>query len=90
MLKKGMNHPLRLEYVGALYHATSRGNEMMPIDIEETDFAMFLSLLVKVCRRFNWILHTYCLMTNHYHRVVETPDGNLSSGMRHLNGVYTQ
>ncbi|MFI3198364.1 MAG: transposase, partial [Methylococcaceae bacterium] len=48
------------------------------------------SLMAEVCQRFNWVIHAYCLMTNHYHLVVETPDGNLSRGMRHLNGVYTQ
>jgi REP element-mobilizing transposase RayT len=51
---------------------------------------MFLSLLADVCERFNWWGHAYCLMTNHYHLLMETPDGNLSKGMRHLNGVYTQ
>ena len=46
--------------------------------------------MAEVCHRFNWVIHSYCLMTNHYHLIVETPDGNLSRGMRHLNGVYTQ
>jgi putative transposase len=47
-------------------------------------------VLCSVVRRFNWLLHAYCLMGNHYHLLVETPDGNLSAGMRQLNGVYTQ
>lgn len=47
-------------------------------------------MLSDACSRFNWVLHAYCLMTNHYHLLIETPDGNLSLGMRHLNGVYTQ
>ena len=85
-----MSRPLRLEFSGALYHVTSRGNEKKPIYSENTDFEMFLSLLAEVCQRFNWVIHSYCLMTNHYHLVIETPDGNLSRGMRHLNGVYTQ
>nr|WP_286196871.1 transposase [Thalassotalea sp. G20_0] len=50
---------------------------------------MFLDVLAEVCERFNWVIHSWCLMTNHYHLVVETPDGNLSAGMRQLNGVYT-
>ncbi|WP_166423877.1 transposase [Paraglaciecola sp. 20A4] len=85
-----MSRPLRLEYAGALYHVTSRGNERNPIYRDEADFDMYLDVLTQACERFNWIIHAYCLMTNHYHLLVETPDGNLSKGMRHLNGVYTQ
>jgi len=85
-----MSRPLRLEFSGALYHITSRGNEKKSIYLEDSDFELFLLLLEEVCQRFNWVVHSYCLMTNHYHLVVETPDGNLSRGMRHLNGVYTQ
>ncbi len=85
-----MSRPLRLEFAGALYHITSRGNEKKAIYLEDADFELFLSLMAEVCQRFNWVIHAYCLMTNHYHLVVETPDGNLSRGMRHLNGVYTQ
>ena len=51
---------------------------------------MFLDLFGRVCEQFNWSCHAYCLMTNHYHVVIETGDGNLSKGMRHMNGVYTQ
>ena len=51
---------------------------------------MFLAILAEVCTRFNWVLHAYCLMGNHYHLLVETPDGNLSKGMQYLNGLYTQ
>ncbi len=51
---------------------------------------MFLRTLAEVVERFNWLCHAYCLMTNHYHLRVETPEGKLSKGMRHLNGVYTQ
>ncbi|WP_257284586.1 transposase [Endozoicomonas sp. SESOKO1] len=84
-----MSRPLRIEYAGALYHVTSRGNERKPIYREEVDFNLFLDTLAEVCDRFNWVIHSWCLMTNHYHLVVETPDGNLSAGMRQLNGVYT-
>ena len=74
-----MARPLRLEYSGALYHVTARG-----------DRRVFLDLLAAVWKRFNWAVHAYCLMTNHYHLLVETPDAGLSKGMRQLNGVYTQ
>jgi REP element-mobilizing transposase RayT len=50
----------------------------------------FLDVLTSTCERFNWICHAYCLMTNHYHLLMETPDANLSKGMRQLNGAYTQ
>ncbi|KEQ12186.1 transposase [Endozoicomonas numazuensis] len=84
-----MSRPLRLEYAGALYHVTSRGNERKPIFLEKKDFELFLEVLDEVCFRFNWVIHSWCLMTNHYHFLVETPDANLSAGMRQLNGVYT-
>ncbi len=85
-----MSRPLRIEYAGALYHVTSRGNARQPIYLDEQDFEVFIDVLSRVCERFNWVIHSYCLMTNHYHLLVETPDGNLSKGMRQLNGVYTQ
>jgi REP-associated tyrosine transposase len=85
-----MARPLRIEYDGALYHVTSRGNERKPIFKDATDRELFLDTLSQVTHRFNWLCHAYCLMDNHYHLVIETPDGNLSKGMRQLNGVYTQ
>ncbi|WP_040725099.1 transposase [Thiomicrorhabdus sp. Kp2] len=85
-----MTRPLRIEFAGALYHVTSRGNAQEDIYRDDKDRTMFLEILKEVCERFNWVIHAYCLMSNHYHLLVETPDGNLSKGMRHLNGVYTQ
>jgi putative transposase len=85
-----MARPLRLEFAGALYHITSRGNERKAIYVDDTDFELFLTLLGKVCEQYNWVVHAYCLMTNHYHLLVETPDANLSKGMRQLNGTFTQ
>lgn len=85
-----MARPLRIEFAGALYHITVRGNERRDIYFEETDREMFLEILGGVCKRFNWLCHAYCEMTNHYHLLIETPEGNLSEGMRQLNGVYTQ
>ena len=85
-----MSRPLRIEYAGALYHVTSRGDGQKDIYLDDKDRRDFLSVLTGVCERFNWTIHAYCLMDNHYHLLIETPDGNLSHGMRQLNGVYTQ
>ena len=85
-----MARPLRIEYPGALYHVTSRGNRQEDIYIDDQDRSAFLQVLSRVCDRFNWVCHSYCLMSNHYHLMIETPEANLSRGMRQLNGVYTQ
>ena len=85
-----MARPLRLELAGGLYHVTSRGNARSDIYLDDEDRVNWLELFNDVCSRFNWVCHAYCLMSNHYHVVVETVDGNLSKGMRQLNGVYTQ
>jgi putative transposase len=85
-----MARPLRIEYAGALYHVTSRGDGREAIYIHDQDRQAWLELLGQVCGRFNWLIYAYCQMGNHYHLLVETPDGNLSNGMRQLNGVYTQ
>jgi putative transposase len=82
--------PLRIEFAGALYHVTSRGNKCEDIYLSDRDRELFLSILGEVCQRFNWHCHAYCLMSNHYHLLIETPDANLAQGMRQLNGVYTQ
>jgi putative transposase len=85
-----MARPLRIEYPGAVYHLTSRGNERRTIFTDDRDREGFLDLLHQVNRRYHWLCHAYCLMENHYHLLIETPEGNLSIGMRQLNGVYTQ
>lgn len=85
-----MSRPLRLEFPGAFYHITSRGDGREAIFLEKSDYLGFTHLLGEVCERYNWRCHAYCLMTNHYHLVIETPDANLSQGMRQLNGIYTQ
>jgi putative transposase len=85
-----MARPLRLELAGALYHVTSRGDGREDIFLSDEDRIAWLETLAEVCKRFNWACHAYCQMTNHYHMVIETPDANLSKGMRQLNGVYTQ
>jgi putative transposase len=85
-----MARPLRIEFAGALYHLTSRGDRREAIYEDDEDRQRFLDVLAEVVERYNWICHAYCLMTNHYHLVAETVEGNLSQGMRHFNGVYTQ
>lgn len=85
-----MARPLRIELSGGLYHVTSRGDRREDIYLDNSDRANWLTLFGQVCKRFNWVCHVYCLMNNHYHIVVETVEGNLSRGMRQLNGVYTQ
>ena len=85
-----MARPLRIEFDGAVYHFTSCGNARKHIYKDDEDRSTILEVLREVNSRFNWLCHAYCLMNNHYHLVIETPDGNLSQGMRHLNGVYTQ
>jgi len=85
-----MTRPLRIEFNGALYHITSRGNARQAIFLNEEDFTDFLEILNSVVKRYNFLLHDYCLMNNHYHLLIETPEGNLSKGMRQLNGLYAQ
>jgi REP element-mobilizing transposase RayT len=85
-----MARPLRIEFAGALYHITSRGDRREPIYDDDQDRERFLGVLAEVVQRYNWVCHAFCLMTDHYHLVIETVEGNLSQGMRHLNGVYTQ
>ena len=85
-----MARPLRVEFDGAVYHVTSRGNARKDIFDDDGDRQAFFEILGKVVNRFNWLCHAYCLMDNHYHLVIETPEANLSKGMRQLNGIYTQ
>jgi REP-associated tyrosine transposase len=85
-----MARPLRIEFSSALYHVTSLGNDRADIYRDEEDRQAFLDGLGAVCRRMQGECYAYCLMTNHYHLVVETLVGNLSQGMRQVNGVYTQ
>lgn len=85
-----MTRPLRIEFTGAVYHVTSRGNARALIFEEDGDRERFLETLGQVVERFNWFCHAYCLMGNHYHLMIETPEANLAAGMRQLNGVYTQ
>jgi putative transposase len=83
-----MARPLRIEFPGALYHVTSRGNEQRPIFRDDVDCTMFLTFLGQAVQRFGWSLTAWVLMTNHYHLVIQTPEANLSRGMHWLNGTY--
>ena len=85
-----MGRAIRIEFAGALYHVTSRGDRREDIYADDTDRLRFLEVLGHVCDTYNWVCHSYCLMSNHYHLVVETAEGNLSKGMRQLNGFYSQ
>jgi putative transposase len=85
-----MARPLRLEFAGAVYHVTSRGDRREDIFVNDEDRQEWVIVLGLVCERFNWVVHAYCQMSNHYHLLLETPDGNLSAGMRQFNGQYTQ
>lgn len=85
-----MSRPLRLEFAGALYHLTARGDRREPIFVDDQDRLVFIDLLAKEIRQHGWLLYAFCLMENHYHLLVETPEPNLVRGMRRLNGVYTQ
>lgn len=85
-----MARPLRIKYDGAVYHITSRGNARANIFKDIGDWQEFLEILKGVISRYIWVCHGYCLMDNHYHLIIETPLGNISEGMRQLNGVYTQ
>ena len=84
-----MGRQLRIEYPGAFYHVTARGNERKDIYKSEKDREKFLSYLESAVVRYGSAIHAYCLMNNHYHLVVETPHGNLSQVMQHINGAYT-
>ena len=85
-----MARPLRLEFAGACYHVTARGDRQEPIFEDDTDYFTFIDLLAKEVVQQGWLLYAFCLMGNHYHLLVETPEPNLVKGMRRLNGVYTQ
>ena len=85
-----MARKLRLEYAGALYHLTARGNERKVVFRDDVDRQHFLALLAREAKQLRWRVHAYCLMGNHYHLLVETLEPNLARGMRRLNSAYSQ
>jgi len=86
---KGMGRRLRVEYPGAIYHVMNRGDRRERIFADDQDRALFIEMLEESGRKTGWEVHAYCLMPNHFHLVVETPRGNLVTGMKWLLGTYT-
>jgi REP element-mobilizing transposase RayT len=82
--------PLRIQIEGGIYHLGTRGVRKSPIFTDTHDRERFLLLLETTLNRYGWELHTYCLMTNHFHLLVTTPEANLSAGMQFLNGCFAQ
>jgi putative transposase len=80
----------RIQVAGGVFHVTSRGNRRQDIFLHPTDYVGFLSLLDELARRRGWRGYGYCLLSNHYHLVVETPKPDLSAGMQWLNGRFAQ
>ena len=85
-----MARPLRIEYPGAVYHVMARGNHGQEIFKDDRDRHCFLETLGEACEKTGWTIHAYVLMGNHYHLLVETPEGNLVRGMKWVQGTYTQ
>ena len=85
-----MPRPLRIEYENACYHVMNRGRSKQKIFHNEEYYQVFLSTLAQAHKRFSIQIQSYCLMSNHYHLLVKTPEGNLGRAMRHINGIYTQ
>jgi putative transposase len=85
-----MGRPLRIEYEGAVHHVTARGNRRGPIFLDDLDRDRFLALVGDIVDSARWRWHSYCLMGNHYHLVIETPDANLAAGMCRLNSIYAR
>jgi REP element-mobilizing transposase RayT/DNA-directed RNA polymerase specialized sigma24 family protein len=85
-----MARPLRIEFPGAVYHVTSRGDRREPIFVDDADRVCLLDVLAQALSRFDAQMLAYCLMDNHYHFVLHTRQANLSLLMRQINGVYTQ
>ena len=85
-----MSRPIRIEFPGALYHVTARGDRREDIFDDDVDRQAFLDIFAQVVKQFNWLCYAWCLLDNHYHLLIQTPDANLSKCMRQLNGVFTQ
>jgi REP element-mobilizing transposase RayT len=85
-----MPRALRIQYEGARYHVLGRGDRREAIFHDDKDREIFLVTLGQVCRKTGWQVHAYCLMSNHFHLLIETPQANLAEGMKWLLGTYTQ
>ncbi len=87
---EALPRPPRVQVAGGIYHLVSRGVRKLPLFTDDRDREYFLALLDLTVARYGWELHTYCLMTNHFHLLVTTPQPNVSAGMQYLNGRYAQ
>jgi len=87
---KKMSRPLRIEYPGAWYHVMNRGRRSEEIFTDKRDYQCFVDLLKETSEMWGLRITAYCLMPNHYHLLIQTPQANLSRSMRHVNGIYTQ
>jgi putative transposase len=85
-----MARPLRIEYPGAVYHVMARGNQGQLIFADDLDRQAWLETLNQACEKTGWRIHAYVMMSNHYHSLIQTPEGNLVAGMKWLQGTYTQ
>ena len=85
-----MPRPPRNAYPGGFFHAGTRGNNRCRVFLDATDFNVFLMLLDRSERKYNWRVYSWCLMTTHYHLVAATPDGGLSQGVCELNGSFAR
>lgn len=84
-----MPRQVRIQYPGAIYHVMSRGNRRQEIYLDDVDRQDFLKTLAEACQKSGWQIHAYCLMSNHYHLVAQTPNANLVAGMAWLQSAYT-
>ena len=84
-----MPRKMRVEYPGAMYHVMSRGDQRDDIFFDDADRYAFIKTLAEACLKTDWMVHAFCLMKNHYHLVLETPDANLVAGMAWLQSTYT-
>ena len=85
-----MSRPLRIDYPNAWYHVMNRGRRSETIFSDKEDYIGFLELMQEACSMFNLRVSAYCLMSNHYHILLQTPEANHSRCMRHINGIYIQ
>src|SRR3954469_303509 len=84
-----MPRQIRIQYSGAVYHVMSRGDRREDIYLHDVDRQDFLKTVAEACQKTAWQVHAYCLMRNHFHLVIETPEANLVEGMSWLLSTYT-
>jgi putative transposase len=85
-----MGRTPRIQFAGALYHVTTRGNAKQRVCLDDWDYTWLAAQIGEAVTRCGWICHSYCLLGNHFHLSIETPEPNLAKGMRILNGPYAQ